>query len=89
MKFEKILRARHENIDRFFLDFRFKCYELDHSIYVLHINYDTLIVALHVNDLVITISSDNLILGLKKQLSNTFEMTNLSLLHFFIGIQVL
>ena len=44
---------------------------------------------LYVDDLVITINNVNLILGLKKQLANTFEMTDLGLLHFFLGIQIL
>jgi hypothetical protein len=64
-------------------------YELDHNIYVLHVNGETLIVALYVDDLVITRSNVNLILGLKKKLADTFEMANLGLLHFFLGIQVL
>jgi hypothetical protein len=61
----------------------------DHNIYVLHVNDETLIVALYVDDLVITGSNVNLILGLKKQLANTFEMIDLGLLHLFLGIQVL
>jgi hypothetical protein len=44
---------------------------------------------LYVDDLVITRSNVDLILGLKKQLADTFEMTDLGLLHFFLGIQVL
>jgi hypothetical protein len=44
---------------------------------------------LYVDDLVITRRNVDLILGLKKQLTNTFEMTNLGLLNFILGIQVL
>jgi len=48
-----------------------------------------LIVSLYVDDFVITGNNVDLILGLKKQLDNTFEMTDLLLLHFFMGIQIL
>ena len=81
--------AWYENIDRFFVNIGFKCCESDHNIYVLHVHGDTLIVALYVGDLVITWNNVNLIFGMKKQLANTFEMTDLSLLHFFLCIQVL
>jgi hypothetical protein len=80
-------KARYDKIDRFFLDFGFKHCELDHGIYVLHVNDATLIVALYVDDLHITRSTANFILGFKKRIKNTFEMTNLGLLHFFLGIQ--
>ncbi len=56
---------------------------------MLHIDGDTLIVALYVDDLVITGSNIDFILGLNKQFTDTVEMTDLGLLHFFLGIQVL
>jgi hypothetical protein len=62
---------------------------MEESIYVLHVNGETLIVALYVDDLVITGSNVDLSLGLKKQLVDTLEITDLGLLHLFLGIQVL
>ena len=44
---------------------------------------------LYVDYLVITGSNVNIMLFFKKQLIDTFEMTDLGLLHFFLGIQVL
>ena len=44
---------------------------------------------LYVDDLVIIGNNANLILGLKKQLVDTFEMTDLCILCFFLGIEVL
>ena len=44
---------------------------------------------IYVDDLFITLKNVDLILGLKKQLVDTFEMTNLGLLHFFLGIPFL
>jgi hypothetical protein len=56
----------YEKIDYFFLNFGLKHYESSHNIYVIHVNDDTLIVALYVDYLVITGGSIDLILGLKK-----------------------
>ena len=67
----------------------FKCYESKHNIYVMHVKNKTLIVALYVDDLFITSSNLNFIFILKKQLADTFQKTNLGILHFFLGIQVL
>ena len=44
----------YENIDHFLVTLGFKCCESNHGIYVLHFHGDTLIVALYVDDLVIT-----------------------------------
>ena len=79
----------YENIDHFFVNVGFQRCEFDHSIYVLHVHDHTLIVELYVDDLDITENNANLILVLKKQLADTFEITNLGLLHFFLGIQIL
>jgi hypothetical protein len=56
---------------------------------VLHVKDETLIVAIYVDDLVIIERNVDLIMGLKKQLVDTFEIIDLGLLHLFFGIQVL
>jgi hypothetical protein len=58
----------YEIIDQFFLSHGFKHCESYHCIYVLHVNGKTLTVALYVDDLDITRSNVNLILGLRKLL---------------------
>ena len=55
--------------------------------YIIH--GDTLIVALYADDLVLTGNNGNLVLGLKRQFVDTFEIIDLGLFHFFLGIQVL
>jgi hypothetical protein len=79
----------YESIDHFFLNIGFKRCVLDHNIYALHVNGDTLIVALYVHDLDIIRRNIDLILVLKKQSVDTFEMIDLSVLCFFLGVQVL
>ena len=78
----------YENNDHFFVNVGFKRCEFDHNIYVLHVHDHTLIVELYVDDLDITGNNANLILVLKKQLADTFEMADVGLLHFFLCIQI-
>ena len=79
----------YDMIDHLFLNLGFKHCQFDHNIYVFHVHNDTLIVALYVDDLVITGNNVDFILNLKKQLVYTFEMTKLGLFHFFLNIQIL
>ena len=65
----------YENIDWFFVNLGFKHCESDHSIYVLHVKVDTLIVVVYVDDLVLTDNNPTLIFRLKSWLADTFEMT--------------
>lgn len=48
-----------------------------------------MIIVLYVDDLVITGNHHDIILLLKRQLADTFEMIDLGILHFFLGLQVL
>ena len=79
----------YEKIDQFFVILGFKNYESYHSIYVLNVQGDTLVVAIYVDDLVLTRKKPNLIFRLKSSLADTFEMIDLGILHFFLGLQVL
>ena len=81
--------AWYENIGHFFINIGFKYCEFDDNIYVLHAHGDTLIVELYVDDLVITRNNVNINMGLNKQLADTFEMTDLGILHLFLGLQIL
>ena len=60
------LRDWYENIDCFLINISFKWCASFHSIYVLHVNGETLIVLLYVDDRVINVKDTNMILGLKK-----------------------
>jgi hypothetical protein len=48
-----------------------------------------LIFFVYVDDLLITRNNNDLILRLKKQLVDSFDMTDLGTLHYFLGLQVL
>jgi hypothetical protein len=58
-------------------------------LYVHHTNGDTLIVVVYLDDLLITGNNKDLILRLKKQLADSFDMKDLGTLHFFGGLQLL
>jgi hypothetical protein len=47
------------------------------------------IVVVYVGDLVITGNNTNLFLRLKKQHVDSFDMIDLGILHYFLGLQVL
>jgi hypothetical protein len=57
--------------------------------YALHTNGVTLIIVVYVDDLLITGNNIDLIIRLKKQLVDSFDMTYLGTLHYFLGLQVL
>jgi hypothetical protein len=48
-----------------------------------------LIVFVYVDDLLITGNNNDLILRVKKQLVDSFDMKTLGTLHYFLGLQVL
>ena len=56
----------YAKIDSFFINLGFKHCESDHSLYVLHVHGDTLIVTIYGYDLVITTNNLYLTLGLKR-----------------------
>jgi hypothetical protein len=82
-------RSWYVNINCFFLRLGFKQCEYDHNLYFLQTNEDTLIVVVYIDDLLIIGNNNNLILRLKKQLVESFDMTDLGTLHYFLGLQVL
>ena len=58
--------ALYEKINCSYINLGLKCCRFSNNVYVLHVHDDTLIIALYVNDLVITTNNVNLILSLKK-----------------------
>lgn len=81
-------KAWHAKIDSSFMSLGFKHCEFGHSLYVLRVNGNTLIVVVYLDDLVITRNNLDIILGLKRQLVATFVMIDLGIMHYFLGLQV-
>lgn len=81
--------AWYERVNHFFVSLGFKSCESDHSIYVFCTEGNTLIVVVYVDDLVITSNNSNITFRLKRQLVDIFEMTNIVILCFFLGLHFL
>ncbi|KAH9294781.1 hypothetical protein KI387_038369, partial [Taxus chinensis] len=61
---------------------------IDHTVYVLKTDDDLLLLVLYVDDLLITTSSNSLTQDIKQKLKAEFDMTDMGLLHYFLGLQV-
>ncbi|KAG7578674.1 Integrase catalytic core [Arabidopsis thaliana x Arabidopsis arenosa] len=59
------------------------------SLYRKQVNCDLLLVAVYVDDLLVTGSSLSLILDFKKGMASKFEMSDLGLLTYYLGIEVI
>ena len=81
-------RAWYDKIDAYFLKNGFKCCTFDPHLYVQNFGTNILIVVLYVDDLIITSNQLTLIQNLKSDLQKQFEMTDLGLLHYFLGLQI-
>jgi hypothetical protein len=86
---KKAPRAWYENIDHFFVNLGFKHCESNHSIYVFHVEGNTLIFVVYIDGLILTRNSFDIIFRLKCLLSDTFDMEDLGIFHLFLGLQVL
>eukprot|EP00253_Pinus_taeda_P013227 PITA_13227 len=81
-------RAWYMKIDQYLTDHGFQWSPSDANLYIKHIGDDILLVVVYVDDLIITGSSANLIHGIKQDLCRTFDMTDLGLLHYCLGVEV-
>eukprot|EP00253_Pinus_taeda_P027272 PITA_27272 len=81
-------RAWYMKIDQYLTDHGFQRSPSDANPYIKHTDDDILFVVVYVDDLIITGSSAHLVHGIKQDLCRTFDMTDLGLLHYCLGIEV-
>ena len=81
-------RAWYEKMDSFLLSLGFSHYLSDSTVYILWKDNELLILLLYVDDLILTGSSTILIYKVKFDLQQQFDMADLGLLHYFLGLQV-
>eukprot|EP00253_Pinus_taeda_P036726 PITA_36726 len=81
-------RAWYMKIDQYLTDHGFQRSPSDANLYIKHTGDDILFVVVYVDDLIITGSSAHLIHGIKQDLCRTFDMTDLGLLHYCLGVEV-
>lgn len=81
-------RAWYIKIGKYLIDHGFRRSPSDSHLYVKHTGSDILILVVYVDDLIIIGSSIYLIDAIKQSLCNSFDMTYLGLLHYYLGVDV-
>lgn len=82
-------RAWNHKLNQILMELKFVKCSKEPSLYRKGENEDLLIVAVYVDDLLVTRSSLRMILEFKKEVSTKFEMSDLGRLTYYLGIEVL
>jgi hypothetical protein len=80
-------RAWYSRIDAYLQQLGFEKSEVDPNLYFIMVGEDPLILLLYVDDLFIT-RVERLISSYKKSLASKFKMTDIGLMHYFLGLEV-
>ena len=81
-------RAWFDKFSTFLIDFGFRCFKSDPSLFVYTTEKDIIILMLYVDDMVVTGNSSEVLSKLLQQLNKEFRMKDLGMIHYFLGIQV-
>jgi hypothetical protein len=81
-------RAWNAKVDDTLLSLGFLRTLSEHTIYVQRNDNVQLVVGVYVDDLIITGSDRNNIKSFKEEMAAAFKMSNLGLLHYYLGIEV-
>eukprot|EP00253_Pinus_taeda_P029069 PITA_29069 len=79
--------AWYTRIDNYFTGLGFTKSEADVNLYNIVVKGKLLIIVLYVDDLILT-SDDQLIVSCKEDLAREFEMKDMGLMHYFLGMEV-
>jgi hypothetical protein len=80
-------RAWYGRIDSFLMSLGFTKSKSDSNLYLKIMNNETVILLLYVDDLFLT-GEEKLINECKRRLTSKFEMKDLGLIHYFLGLEV-
>lgn len=81
-------RAWYSRIEKYFLENGFKKCPFEHTLFVKEATKKILIICLYVDDLVFTGNLEEMVREFKESMKTEFEMTDMGLLHYFLGIEV-
>jgi hypothetical protein len=84
---KKAPRAWYGRIDSFLTSLGFTKSKADSNLYFKVMNNELVILLLYVDDLFLT-REENIITECKKRLASEFEMKDLGLMHYLIGLEV-
>jgi hypothetical protein len=76
-------------LDDTLLSLGFRRTPLEHAIYVWWNSNVQLVVGVYVDDLIITGSDRDNIRSFKEEMAAMFKMSNIGLLHYYLGIEVM
>eukprot|EP00253_Pinus_taeda_P025927 PITA_25927 len=79
--------AWYTRIDNYFIGLGFKKSEADANLYSIVVKGKLLIIVLYVDDLTLT-GDDQLIVSCKEDVAREFEMKDMGLMHYFLGMEV-
>jgi hypothetical protein len=79
--------ACYKKMDGFFISLGFSKSVVDPNLYYHIVGDKCLILVLYVDDLFLT-SSERLIVECKRALNSNFEMKDLGMMHYFLGLEV-
>jgi len=80
-------RAWYTRIDSYFIGLDFTKIQMDAKLYHIVMEGKMLIIILYVDDLILT-CDDQLIKSCKEDLAREFEMKDMGLMHYFLGMEV-
>ena len=80
-------RAWYSRIDSYLLSMGFQKSEADPNLYFIMVGDDLLVLLLYVDELFIT-ERERLIVACKKDLATEYEMIDIGLMHYFLGLEV-
>jgi hypothetical protein len=86
-RLKQATRAWYGHIDSFLMSLGFTKSKADSNLYFKVMNNELVILLLYVDDLFLT-GEEKLITKCKKRLASEFEMKDLSLMHYFLGLEV-
>ncbi|CAL1361578.1 unnamed protein product [Linum trigynum] len=81
-------RAWYSRIESYFLKSGFSKRPYEHTLFVKVEEYKMLVACLYVDDLIFTGNCTAMFDEFKKSMNSEFEMTDLGLMHYFLGIEV-
>ena len=85
---KQALRAWYNRIDKYFQENNFTKCPHEHALYVKIKDGDILIVCIYVDDLIFTRSNPSMFEEFKKAIIKEFEMTDIGLMSYYLGIEV-
>jgi hypothetical protein len=81
-------RKWYDTLCRALTDLGFQVNEADPGVFTSHFDNDTTVLAIHVDDCLITGSSPQLIADYKHKLNERYSLTNLGPVHWLLGIKI-